>query len=105
MLRDPVKQLRVLRVNSSLRVFTPTGLRSGFGGIALHDLVDQHPQLFLELARGFLGLALRVDVEQRLDRIGQRLHPPALVESLDTVQQIELSIAQTFAENAHDETL
>ena len=69
------------RVNLSLR-FRPLASAP----FALHDLLDELAQLRLELDRELLGLALGVDVHERLVRVREHLRPAALVEDLDPVE-------------------
>ena len=48
-------------------------------------------------------VALRVEVDDRLVRVGQHLRPAALVEDLDPVEQVDLAVLQPLGEDAHDE--
>src|SRR4026207_1571238 len=54
-------------------------------GLSLLDLVHERPQLARQLFGGLAGLALGVEVEERLVGIRQHLRPAALVEQLDPV--------------------
>ena len=81
------------RVNLSLRLRPLASVPS-----VSHDLLDQLAQLGLELDRQLLGLALGVDVDERLVRVGQHLRPAALVEDLDPVEQVDLAVAQALGE-------
>ena len=58
-----------------------------------------------QLVRSLARPALCVEVDDRLVRVRQHLRPPALVEHLDPVEQIELAVAQPLGEHAHDRAL
>src|SRR5262245_1537522 len=81
------------------------GLRSRRHAFALHDLLDDVAQLALQLGRDLLGVALRVEVQDGLVRVGQDLHPAALVEDLDPVEDVRLPVGEALVEDAHDEPL
>src|ERR687897_3260570 len=73
-----VKQHARRGVNLSLRLL-PSSRRDG---VSLHDLLDELAHLALELFRGRDRLAFRVEVHDRLVRIGQHLRPAAVSDQL-----------------------
>ena len=54
---------------------------------------------------GLAGLALGVEVEERLVGIRQHLRPAALVEQLDPVGEVEVAACETLVQHAHHEAL
>src|SRR6476619_6446255 len=79
------------RVNLSLRVSS-----CGCGVLGLHDFLDLRAEIRFERLRVLFGRALRVDVHERLVRVGEDLRPPSVAEHLDAVREIELAVAEAF---------
>src|SRR3954451_23919319 len=111
------------RVSSSIRLFSPASerlaragsgsnglvlsskakaeveiLAEGRGFLRLHDLLDDPPELRLEVLRLLVASPLGVDVDDGLVRVGQHLRPAALLEDLDPVHQVDVAVAEPFGE-------
>src|SRR5215475_13214561 len=70
--------------------------RARGGGLALLDLVDEAAELARQLLRLLARLSLRVEMDERLVGIGQHLRPPAVLEQLDPVGQVEVASRETL---------
>src|SRR5262249_7259482 len=68
--------------------------------LGLHDLLDELPVLRFESLRVLRRLSLRVEVQQRLVRVGEHLRPAPLVEDLDAVREVEPAGLSAFGGGA-----
>src|SRR5919108_2744858 len=71
----------------------------------MQHVLDEAAELLFELRRSFLGVALSVDVDERLVGVGEYLRPASRVEDLDPVAEVDVPALQTLGQHAHDESL
>src|SRR5215204_5936369 len=72
---------------------------------ARHRLFHQGEELLLEPLGIRLGLALGVDVDEGLVRVGQHLDPARLLEDLDPVERVDLLPFRPLGDDPHDSAL